>query len=591
MSFSFVSFGGVFPVHCLCSCFLLTGIRDTVEKREEDGVTMTSMTATAAEAEDATEAVDAPNAMEAVIPREAMDAMGAADASNAMEAADAAGAATEASPDATAMACRYSTLPEARASMMGDGDQAFRMTTAEMEEGKAEMALEDEYKDFVLPLVKTEEVEKIKLGQKDEMGEKIMKWLTGAETLPDKGDSLKYDNRMWSVIRHISLFKLNEQGIIFRLFVSSNGAVTPLIYLGAEAMMKKINEVHLDYAHMNGKRVFYKLSEKWFTPGLYTVVSYELAKCTGCVRYNVKQTVKGKGSTLLSTQSGRWVQMDYLGPLPSSRSYRYILGMVDSYDKRLVAIPTKSTGADELCEVLSKHFGENGMPEYVIIDGNCVSFRGLDKKLLDGLRIGIVRSNHRSQSQGYVERKFRDLLITILKLLDGDDYLERWSDVLNRACYVLNNLPNVALGGFSSSELVFRKPPRFLSTLCPLEQPEGGGGKIKEGFMQLNKIHEMIKDATLIQLLKNKAYYYPNEALTEGAIVFRKRMQFARNMASKLQPKIVEAFVVKKRIGTSMYLCQNVMTDVQKLLPIDQLIRCRLNLVDTKALMKRLADN
>ena len=93
-----------------------------------------------------------------------------------------------------------------------------------------------------------------------------------------------------------------------------------------------------------------------------------------------------------------------------------------------------------------------------------------------------------------------------------------------------------------------------------------------------------------MQLLKNKAYYYPNEALTEGAIVFRKRMQFARNMASKLQPKIVEAFVVKKRIGTSMYLCQNVMTDVQKLLPIDQLIRCRLSLVDTKALMKRLAD-
>ena len=282
--------------------------------------------------------------------------------------------------------------------------------------------------------------------------------------------------------------------------------------------------------------------------------------------------------------------MDYLGPLPSSRSYRYILGMVDSYDKSLTAIPTKSTGADELCEVLAKHFGENGIPEYIMIDGTCVSFRGLDKKLLDGLKVGIVRSNHRSQAQGFIERKWRDLLITILKLLDGDDYLERWSDVVGRACYVLNSLPNVALGGLSSNELVLRKPPRFLSTLSPIEPPESGGRKIKEGFLRLNKIHESIKRATLIQILKYKAYYYPTEALAEGAIVFRKRMQFARNMAPKLQSKITEAYLVKRRIGTSMYLCTNIITNVSKLLPLDQLVRCRLNLTDARELMRKMAE-
>ena len=300
------------------------------------------------------------------------------------------------------------------------------------------------------------------------------------------------------------------------------------------------------------------------------------------------KTVKGKNATLMSTQSGRWLQMDYLGPLPSSKSFRYILALVDSYNKGLVGIPMKTTAADELCEALSKYFGENGIPEFLVIDGNCVSFRGLDKRLLDGLRVGLVRSNHRSESQGLVERKFRDLLITILKLLDGEDYLSRWSEVLGRAVFVINSRPSVALGGASSNELIFRKGPRFLSTLSPLEKPESGGERTKEGFLQLNRVHEMLKGATMMQLMKRKAYYYPNEALVEGVVVFRKRMQFARNMAPKLQAKVIEAFVVEKRVGTSMYLCKNILTDVKKLLPIDQLIRCRLSLLDAKALMNRL---
>ena len=91
-------------------------------------------------------------------------------------------------------------------------------------------------------------------------------------------------------------------------------------------------------------------------------------------------------------------------------------------------------------------------------------------------------------------------------------------------------------------------------------------------------------------MLKNKAYYYPNEALIKGAIVFRKRMQFARNMAPKLQARVIEAYVIERRIGTSMYLCKHIITNEHKLLPLDQLIRCRLNLNDAKSLIRRMAE-
>ena len=373
--------------------------------------------------------------------------------------------------------------------------------------------------------------------------------------------------------------------------MTTEGVISPLIYVGEEGLKEKINNLHIEHGHMHTKKVFDKLREVWYSPGMFNMTRYQIALCVPCTKYNVKQVIKGKNSTLMSTQSGRWLQLDYLGPLPASKSYRYILALVDNYNKGLTTIKMKSTGAEELCEALTNYFGENGLPEYVMIDGNCVSFRKVDKKLLDGLRVGIIRSNHRSESQGLVERKFRDLLIVILRLLDGEDYLSKWSDVLGKATFLINSSPCVSLGGFSPNELIFRKGPRFLSTLTPLEEPVGGGGRAKETFLQINKMHELIKDATFKQLLQRKAYFFPNEALKHGSIVFRKRMQFSRNMAPKLQQRVVECFSIERRVGTSMYLCKNVLDGSKKLLPIDQMIRSRLSLDDAKALMNKLDNN
>ena len=290
----------------------------------------------------------------------------------------------------------------------------------------------------------------------------------------------------------------------------------------------------------------------------------------------------------MATQPGRALQIDYFGPICQSFSYRYVLGLTDASTRVLNVYGMRSTGAEELGTVLTKHFSTHGVPEFVVIDHKCVSFRAIDKKLLDGLKVGVMRSNNRSVQQAIIERTFRTLVICILKLLNSETDLSGWYNVLHKAEYLLNVMPRSSLGGISPFELVYRHPPRIISALSPLVVPETGGEKAKEGFVVMNRMHEMMKRAAVEMMVKNKNYFYPNEGLKEGAIVFHKRMSFSKHMHRKLQTKVLSAYIIKRRIGTSMYETSNVMTGETRIIPIDQMIRCRLGIDDVKELITKL---
>ena len=113
--------------------------------------------------------------------------------------------------------------------------------------------------------------------------------------------------------------------------------------------------------------------------------------------------------------------------------------------------------------------------------------------------------------------------------------------------------------------------------------PEIGAGA--EGTRRMN---DMLRKSAYRGLVANKNYYYPSDKLTEGQIVFRKRMQFARHNSKKLQAKILEAFQIISRVGTGLYRAKNVSTSEVKLLPICQLIRTRLSINDVKSVLEEL---
>ena len=112
----------------------------------------------------------------------------------------------------------------------------------------------------------------------------------------------------------------------------------------------------------------------------------------------------------------------------------------------------------------------------------------------------------------------------------------------------------------------------------------------RDDFKTLVRLGEDIRLGAYRTLVSNKSYFRPDEALAEGQLVWRKRLNFARNMNSKLQARVVEAFRVLNRLGTGLYRCQNVITDEIVIIPIDQLILCNLTLEQVKTIIEKLQD-
>ena len=102
-------------------------------------------------------------------------------------------------------------------------------------------------------------------------------------------------------------------------------------------------------------------------------------------------------------------------------------------------------------------------------------------------------------------------------------------------------------------------------------------GRVEKDFNSLVRMFDNVRMQAFKNLLTYKNYYYPNEALKEGTIVFRKRLSFARNMNPKLQRKITTALKIMQRVASGHYRCIDLITKNILIVPVEQMIRTNLN--------------
>ena len=465
----------------------------------------------------------------------------------------------------------------------GDSEEGvWILSTDELQRGEVEMQIDDIFKDVELPSLSQNDLKRVRKGQLGPIAEKIKKWLK--EGIPSHRESLSLNSKEISILGQISLFKLNNQEIIYRFFVKPNGETYLLWFLEGPLLHEIVNHVHETTGHGSSKMVFQIVNRKFYTPNLFREIRDIIGKCPTCLKYNIHKTIREEQSTLLATQSNRILQIDLLGPLPNSGGNKYIVAAVDSWDRRCYLRPVKSTSGQEMGSFLAKLFAEHGTWEFVKIDGKCLSMKGVDKQMLDFLKIGIIRSNYTSRQQGMVERLLQTVLLKILKFLDDHPDLSKWSTILSKVEYTINSIPHSSLNGKSPFEVAFRRPPVLLT---PIEIPDGLGNE-GGSFRAMTKLADEIRYHALRNLITNKQYNNHVEGLKEGQLVWRKRQCFNRNMSRKLQIKILQAFKVESRIGTGMYRLIDIQTNERLILPSDQLIRTRLTELEMKDILMKL---
>ena len=72
-------------------------------------------------------------------------------------------------------------------------------------------------------------------------------------------------------------------------------------------------------------------------------------------------------------------------------------------------------------------------------------------------------------------------------------------------------------------------------------------------------------------------------------MVFQKRMTFSKHNNRKLQAKIIEAYIINKRVGSGLYLVEQIETKEVKLLPVCQLIRTRLSIEEVRNVIREIS--
>lgn len=133
---------------------------------------------------------------------------------------------------------------------------------------------------------------------------------------------------------------------------------------------------HDNNAHIGFDKLYESIRTKYYWPRMYADLSQYVRSCVDCQQ--TKRPTHSKKAPLKSLPVedvfSRF-HLDYLGPLPSSNGFRYLLVVIGSTSLYPEIHPTKTCDADETAKVLYEQvFSRYGCPLSILTD-RASSFR------------------------------------------------------------------------------------------------------------------------------------------------------------------------------------------------------------------------
>ena len=184
-------------------------------------------------------------------------------------------------------------------------------------------------------------------------------------------------------------------------------------------------------------------------------------ECQACAKSKIQRHNRTPIQQVLPPPSERLthIYVDITGPLSNSRSFNYLLVVIDRFTRYFQAIPLVGISAQECIDAFIRHWvAWAGCPQHIYTDRGAqflsVAWREMSKYL--GAKLHFATSYH-PEAQGIIERFNRTLKTSLTCYGSPND----WYDHLPWVLLALRNTPKQDLSNYSPTELLFRDSVRL----------------------------------------------------------------------------------------------------------------------------------
>jgi transposase InsO family protein len=251
----------------------------------------------------------------------------------------------------------------------------------------------------------------------------------------------------------------------------STGKARPIV---PEPWRRKVFEAMHNLSHPSIRATRSLVADKFMWHGLHKQINAWAKTCIACQTSKIQRHVKAPLSTFkVPQQRFDHINIDIVGPLPSSQGYTYLFTIVDRFTRWPEAIPLTDISTTSCARALiSNWVARFGLPLEMSSDRGAQFTSGIWTTMARLLGTHHSRTTaYHPQANGLVERFHRHLKAALRARLTGPN----WIDELPWVLLGIRTAPKEDLGT-SSAELVYGSPITvpgdFVTSSSSSERPE-----------------------------------------------------------------------------------------------------------------------
>lgn len=233
-------------------------------------------------------------------------------------------------------------------------------------------------------------------------------------------------------------------------------------------IIRRYHDDPIEGGHAGTKRLFAKISAKYFWKNMMKTISSYVRTCHAC-QVNKTRVHTREHMTLTKTPQTPFdiVSIDTIGPLAQSENNnRYAVTIICHLSKYLITAAVPNKDSQTIAKAIFHKFILIYGPMNEILTDRGTEYKNQTlSELCKLLNISLVHSTaHHHETLGNIERNHRTLNEYLRSYLQGIH--SKWEEFLPFFTYCYNTTPNTSFNcKFTPYDLVFGKNPKKLHTL------------------------------------------------------------------------------------------------------------------------------